>query len=379
MGGNIPKILHIDSSVTIDMHHIGNGLVNGTTEISLKIILGIGQKNKWEVKWAGVIDEASGEPEQAQSAKPNPFLNSDPNANPTNVHVRPTVPRPNGSKLGPMITQVWRPRVHGSEEIQRPLDVTSGSTPHPTWSDEQVLVHSCDTDLQISTFSSLVPAAPCGRPIAEIMEGIGVIDRSWGSSSDWFLDLRDGRQLRIPVDLGDPLAKSHQEQVIAQKLVEWASAKRHMAESDEGEADSDWGLESTEGGSDIVGVDDLSAPTRTTTDWALVARTEEGSSTPTLEAMELIDGGSGGIEVQSLGIEKLGMCNEGSDGAMGETMQGNEDSEPIRVEPLAIVIPQGVEVPNHENASIGRKPSDWVLRKEKGVGKILGASYEGYE
>jgi hypothetical protein len=26
-----------------------------------------------------------------------------------------------------------------------------------------------------------------------------------------------------------------------------------------------------------------------------------------------------------------------------------------------------------------RKPSDWVLRKEKDVGKVLGASYEDYE
>ncbi len=95
--------------------------------------------------------------------------------------------------------------------------------------------------------------------------------------------------------------------------------------------------------------------------------------------MALVDGGSGGVEVQSLGIENLGVCNGGSDGAMGETVQGHEDSEPITVEPLAIVIPQGVGGPGHENAGIGRKPSDWVLRKEKGVGKVLGASYEGYE
>ncbi len=27
----------------------------------------------------------------------------------------------------------------------------------------------------------------------------------------------------------------------------------------------------------------------------------------------------------------------------------------------------------------GRKASDWVLRRQKAVGKLLGASYEGYE
>uniref|UniRef100_A0A2N9I916 Reverse transcriptase domain-containing protein n=1 Tax=Fagus sylvatica TaxID=28930 RepID=A0A2N9I916_FAGSY len=45
-----------------------------------------------------------------------------------------------------------------------------------------------------------------------------------------------------------------------------------------------------------------------------------------------------------------------------------------------MVIPPGVEGSVPEvNTSLGRQPSDWVLRKEKGVGIILGASYEGYE
>ena len=61
------------------------------------------------------------------------------------------------------------------------------------------------------------------------MDGIGVVDRLWGLSSDWFLDLHDGRQLRIPVDLGAPMAKSHQEEEIAQKLVESVSVNRKVA------------------------------------------------------------------------------------------------------------------------------------------------------
>ena len=126
--------------------------------------------------------------------------------------------------------------------------------------------------------------------------------------------------------------------------------------------------------------DVVSPPTRTATDWALVALTEMGASTPTLETMVPVDGGADGFDGQSLGLESLGMCNGGSDGVMGDIVQGHEESEPIRVEPLAIVISQGVEGMGHEHAKdIGRKPSDWVLRKEKGVGKVLRASYEGYE
>jgi hypothetical protein len=71
----------------------------------------------------------------------------------------------------------------------------------------------------------------------------------------------------------------------------------------------------------------------------MVAQTEGGSPTPPLMTMGLTDGGSGGIDGQSLGIENLDMCNGGFVGSMGETMHGNEESEPIRVEPLAIVIP----------------------------------------
>jgi hypothetical protein len=120
MGGNIPKITPIDYAVNIDMHHIGNGLVNGSTEISLKIILGMGQKNNWEVKWAGVVDEPSGDseafPHQAQHAdQPESSLNPNLKANSTHAHVRPNSIRSNASKPGPNPTQVWKPRVNASQ------------------------------------------------------------------------------------------------------------------------------------------------------------------------------------------------------------------------------------------------------------------------
>jgi hypothetical protein len=58
----------------------------------------------------------------------------------------------------------------------------------------------------------------------------------------------------------------------------------------------------------------------------------------------------------------------------------SEEMVPIMIEPLGIAIPQDMESAKFDEVRVsGRKPSDWVLRKEKGVGKVLGASYAGYE
>ena len=59
LGGNIPKVSHIDTGINLDLNQMGNGLVNGAKEISLKIILGIDHNNNWEVRWAGIIDGSS--------------------------------------------------------------------------------------------------------------------------------------------------------------------------------------------------------------------------------------------------------------------------------------------------------------------------------
>ena len=216
LGGNIPKVLPLDTEVNIDLNKIGNGLVNGVTEISLRIVLGLGQRNKWEVKWAGVVDGPSGEPVQNQAPQaPKPVLNPIPrsNVNPSHVMapVRPNAVRPNQViALNP--TMVWRPRVKNATFAHKPLEDPSGSTSTPHLDFERVSVHSCDTDSQLST---LAPTHSCDRPIAEVMQDFGVVGRSWGTSSDWFLDLCDGRRLRIPVDLSATVLKSPQEEAMA--------------------------------------------------------------------------------------------------------------------------------------------------------------------
>ena len=61
-------------------------------------------------------------------------------------------------------------------------------------------------------------------------------------------------------------------------------------------------------------------------------------------------------------------------------VDGNGEMVPLMVEPLAIVVPQSMTHEDGEEVqTAGRAPSEKVLRKLKGVGKILGASLEGYE
>jgi hypothetical protein len=53
---------------------------------------------------------------------------------------------------------------------------------------------------------------------------------------------------------------------------------------------------------------------------------------------------------------------------------------PLNVEPLAVAFPADVE--NHgskDDGSFVSQSSDWVQRRQKAIGKVLGANYEGYE
>lgn len=175
-GDNIPKISHINSRINIDMHHFSNSLVNGAVNISLKIVLGVGQ-NKWEVKWAGVLDEPNGNtsPIQTQAhveVQPeSKVISSDgaPRAAEPVRIVRPNTSQDYVSKPDPITKRVWRPRVNGFQNTQVTFEAASRS--NSTRPDlELVSVHSCDTESQTSNLSSLIPTSPIEvLPIVEIM------------------------------------------------------------------------------------------------------------------------------------------------------------------------------------------------------------------
>jgi hypothetical protein len=105
--------------------------------------------------------------------------------------------------------------------------------------DDHVSVHDCDSDSQVSSCSSLVlvPSLEV-RPITEILQGIDEVDRTWGSSSDWFIDLRDGRQLRLQMDLRG-LADDSQlvEAETTQKLIQWVSSHQNAIDGDDCDSD----------------------------------------------------------------------------------------------------------------------------------------------
>jgi hypothetical protein len=366
LGGDIPSTSANYSGVNVNLLQNSNGLVNAIPEISLKLVLGVGPNNKWIVKCAEVLDDPSGNPVgnpyQAQLEdrsipiqRPNDPIQAPIRADPA-IRPKPTLPKlPKPIPAAPVVSKVWRPRGTASNS----LEGTSGSTKPKDL--EKVSVNSWESESEShgsdhsSNQSSIVPAGSSGGPpIAEVMQGIGEVNRTWGSPRDWFIELRDGRRLRIPVDLKAPVPDSpHEDDAIAKKLVQWLASLREDRDSGEGEDDSEWDMDS---GSEL-NRDDLSL-----------------SGIP---EQELVLSGESKGEI--LEVE----CPESISGTVGGDPQGYASLEPISVEPLAVVLPLGLEHSGDDIArssgSAGRKPSDWVMRKHKGVGKVLGASYEGYE
>ena len=77
-----------------------------------------------------------------------------------------------------------------------------------------------------------------GEEILEIQE----VDRTWGTASDWFIDLRDDRRLRLPMHLLPSLlvqSNNNDEDPTTGKLIQWIQSQNPgKLESD---ADLEWG------------------------------------------------------------------------------------------------------------------------------------------
>ena len=153
------------------------------------------------------------------------------------------------------------------------------------------------------------------------------------------------------MDLHNPVA-DHEDET-TQQLVQWVSAHRENFDVGRDDEVSTWGSQELEDGSEISWVE---------------------------EDTTIIDIGEGGGIDNSLALV--------SSGAQSEAPVVNDDCEvegcgemvPLMVEPLAIAIPQAVVHESGEEVqAAGRAPSEKVLRKLKGVGKVLGSSFEGYE
>uniref|UniRef100_A0A2N9F9H8 Uncharacterized protein n=1 Tax=Fagus sylvatica TaxID=28930 RepID=A0A2N9F9H8_FAGSY len=198
---------------------VGTDLVKDFMDLFLKVTLGRGPENKWVVTWAGVVDKPLGDTVTIQDAH---------TSKPVGLNLCNKLARPN-KPTGPV--PVPKP-------ITKAIPMASGSR-----DPDNVLMHSCETESQHSDHSNLI-LEPQVRPIAEVFKEVGPTDKTWGSSSDWFIDLRDGRRLRIPMDLQVPVTDPAVEST--QKLIQWVSSHRDGCESGCEEDNSIWGSDELE-------------------------------------------------------------------------------------------------------------------------------------
>ena len=349
---------------------LSNVMAKDKLELSIKILLSRGPSGEWDVQWAGVENMG---PSHSQVHVPpltnetnGPLLSKvTPNENPFNSKAKT-------QSNNPKHKMVWQPQVNGSQKIKSSVETgTTSTTAHPNV--DRVSLHSCDFESELSKTPGLIPTPPMTtQNIEDAFQELSEVDRSWGSSRDWFLDLRDRRRLWIPVDLRSLVAEMRRpEDAVTQKLVQWVSSQRETIESDvedeagvsEGET---LGLES---GYDNVGVlsgceadgsfEDIG------NERSMVLKEEKETSGLIL------------TDTMDEDWNDLLMTNEVDDGVRDE---GEKDLVPLNVEPLAVAFLDGVE--NHGGqaaGSYGSQSSDWVQRRQKAIGKMLGANYEGYE
>jgi hypothetical protein len=394
LGNQIPKISHANAASAVESRKCS---IADSMEMFLKVILQCGPDNKWVVQWAGVMDKPGGDPVIIQTqdpvdpkpAKIGPSLTTNlaakPNklslvTKPTSVvkpafnHFQKPDPKPKPPKPTPKF--IWRPR-SGSQLTG--LGETSGTRAPPHVSGhseapEHVSVHTEGSESQFSESQtsddqlsdsdlSLAPVSQLPT-ITEVFQEIGAVAKTWGSSSDWFIDLRDGRRLRLPMDLKNPVADPDAE--ITKKIIQWVSAHRDNFDVGCAEEGSSWGSQELEDGSEVSGMESESA----------ILDIGKGESS----YLAVVNSGESSehlmIESQVVDVEDPGAIVV-IDG--GEVV-GSEELVPLMVEPLAVAGPQDMEHASGEvDKGSGRTPSERVLRRLRGVGKVLGASFEGYE
>ena len=180
-----------------------------------------------------------------------------------------------------------------------------------------------------------IPGAPCVEILAP--PSIEGVDRLWGSSSVWMLELRDGRQVSIPLSL-----------------------LRTPATIDTEEKDSEEGTTS-HGGSELD------------------SKTEAVQHGGMLMAWG--DDEEADDEVSVVWEDPPPSAKE------GKLICWEDENKPLEVAPLAIAGPDvsemiigDVSALEFEQVSgIKLSPSEWVQETMKEFGVVLGASYEGYK
>ena len=359
--GGKPQIMHQDflfenhvtesenkamGLISVDMP---KDMVNSRVQLNLKLDLGCGPDGTWVISRAELIKP---EPIRTQLTKP-----------------------PNGPTTRPVSHQVWRPKIQpikrthpisqkniSSEastqaESSNSKPSTSEMPPIPLspnpfhalsseWGVEStetpeaqlsslvqgqssrelesskaltlVSTHSNDTETKVTVSSA------CETTLA----GFGdEVTRTWGSSSDWVLELRDGKRISIPMSL------IRQPSMVEPCIPESTEEPKVLL---------------------LEGFDDM------------------GSSEGQFESEEDDD------EEEDVSVvwEDPELPKE-----RGMVVCCEENDRPLEIEPLAALIPTSSHLPELRSDEVRDTipPSEWVWGKYKEFGEYLGASYEGYE
>ena len=334
-----------------------SGEIHAENEVmlNLKVKLTRDQDGSWKASWAGLDDSANG-PNQASKLGPilAPKSVPKPGPHPGQIHKvwKPIGPKPNelatdpkagigsGSFRPTISTQMSELQVANRFSVFQ-IGESSGDCDPPETETRPISVTCTAASPQAE------PSVPSGSELAN--EGTIIthdsvvpgsepteVDRTWGSSSEWVLELRDGKRVTIPLSL------------VRQPVVSGPIPSALFPAGSLVIPGVSVGVGST--------IDDLSS----------VGDTEcTGEDEEDDENISLVWEDS---EVEGTGTAMV--CWE-------------DDTGILEVEPLAMSKP--VETGVSEGTSVIQEhgvvvpPSDWVLGKSKRIGKVLGASYHGNE
>jgi hypothetical protein len=328
--GEIPKIAHSSqplfeklSSNLDNIDFASSDIDMGLLQFSLQIQIARGLNGVWGVKHVS-IDGTHKSPNVNDVKSTTYAVETGPNST-DQRHLgsakqnrsQARAHRPKRAQKPKRQKWAWRPKPRSHPGLTRPDSATTGPalTPSPHIPESSSLENSKQD--------------PSSSDVVQHMDIIPhpgeVVTRTWGTSSDWVLELRGGRRLSIPVSLLRP------------QLGEFQVTKPILPT----------GMGEASGGGEALGL------------------SSEYS------------GEEGDDEGESVGVD--------SEFSTGDGVVACWDGEevPLEVFPLASVVPQeGVSAPEllmMGEAETDLPPSDWVMGKYQHFGDFVGASYEGYE
>ena len=189
--GDIPKISHVIEGNIPEMRDSGKAVVNGSVELYLKVVLGVGPEEKWAVKWAGVMDQPNGasvsiEDPVGRRGDTNILFDGGPSrTGPSNVvssDAGRKISKPNQPK--PIQKLVWRPRSISSAQTSREPSPSPRTDPTP----------SIETVKDPETSQKALLSATLRRLGSDTENEVQIA----GDATKWLLRLRDGRSLVLP-------------------------------------------------------------------------------------------------------------------------------------------------------------------------------------